>query len=176
MAEDPRKALERIQGSEKKDQGGELPATTKLSIDVEGTRGRRYKHTFTYTVPTLGQQIDIGKLKSLYLPQGASADSNAALLVEQICYLTITIDQKTVPDWWVPMEMHDATPIGALYKEALDYERKFHGGSRSADDGGAGSGVDGEAEDEGGSSAPPDGGVGDGAQPPAKRRKTLSSS
>lgn len=179
---DPRKALDALRkqqetaGSPKEE--GDLPATTQIEIDVVGSRGKRYQHVFTYTVPTLGDQIDIGKLKTLFMPQGSGADPNAALLNEQIAYLTVTIDQDSVPSWWVPMEMRDAAPIGALYREALDYERRFHGAPAETRGDGPDEGVDvaeGDSDAGTGTDAA-DGGVGGGAQPPAQRRKTLSSS
>lgn len=119
LATDSRKQL----GEEPKSLG---PVTT-LHIDVVGSRGRRYMGDFVFKVPTLLQQIEVGRLKTAYLPAGAATDPNAYALCEQLCYLQITIDQKSVPSWWKPAEMFDATPVSALYREAISYELRFHG-------------------------------------------------
>lgn len=99
---------------------------TTLSIDAKDTRGKRYKASFVYKVPTIGEQIEIGRLKAAYLPQGAAADRNAQLLVEQICYLEVSIQKTDLPAWWKPFELYDAAPVTALYAEAIKYERRFH--------------------------------------------------
>jgi hypothetical protein len=150
----------------------ELPPITVLELDVEGTRGRRYRDQFHFKVPTLADQIMIGKLKNQYLPEGGAADINATALVEQICYLEVTL-QKPRPDWWEPFAFYDATPIAALYKEALAYERKFHGehDDNQPDSEGAGST---ERPDDGGAvheadKAP----VGRKVRAAAKRRETI---
>ena len=104
----------------------DLPPLTTLSIDVEGSRGKRYQGSFVFKVPTIGEQIEIGRLKAAYLPQGSAADPNAALLVEQCCFLEVTLQKKGLPAWFRPFELYDAAPISALYAEAIKYERRFH--------------------------------------------------
>jgi len=105
----------------------DLSPMTTLSIDIKDTRGKRYNASFVYKVPSIGEQIEIGRLKSAYLPQGAVADRNAQLLVEQICYLEVTIQKNDLPAWWKPFELYDAAPVTALYAEAIKYERRFLG-------------------------------------------------
>lgn len=171
----PEELLKQIEDTEKAEaqDRGELPAMTRLHIDVEGTRGKRYRGEFHYTVPTLADQIQMGRLKATYLPQGAAADANAAILAEQICYLAVTI-QDPKPEWWNPFAMYDAAPIGALYGEALKYERKFHG--RDEDDRGDDAGAaESSAGSDGGSEADGEATVGRKVQPPAKRRETIVS-
>jgi hypothetical protein len=104
----------------------DLPAITTLNLDVVGEKGKRYTASLTYKVPNLGEQILIGNMQAQYLPRGGLADSNAALLTEQICYLTVTL-QRPLPDWWKPFAFFDATPVSALYALAVAYERRFHG-------------------------------------------------
>lgn len=105
----------------------ELPTEYKFALDVTDGRGKRYTGEFVYRVPNLGEQIEIGQLKTRYLPTGVSADAVALMLVEQICYLEVTL--KVKPDWWKPFTFLDATPVSAAYAEATEYERRFHGGA-----------------------------------------------
>lgn len=104
----------------------DLPPLTTLTIDVTGSRGKHYQGSFVFKVPTIGEQIEIGRLKAAYLPQGATSDPNAALLVEQCCFLEVTIQKKGMPAWFRPFDLYDAAPVSALYAEAIKYERRFH--------------------------------------------------
>jgi hypothetical protein len=169
----PKELLKQIEQSEAAEAAdrGELPPITRLTIDVEGTRGKRYRGEFTYHVPTLADQIQMGRLKSTYLPQGSAADANAAILAEQICYLAVTIQDPT-PEWWNPFAMYDAAPVGALYGEALTYERKFHGTDADSADN-AGRAGEPETEQDGGSDEDGEASMGRKVQPPAKRRETI---
>jgi len=168
----PEELLERIEhDADAKEAESSLPSITKIHVSVVGTRGVRYQGDFIYRVPRMIDQVSIGRLKSEYLPQGGMADPNAAIIVEQLCYLAVTI-QDPKPDWWKPSEFYDAAPLGAVYKEALNYERKFHGGD--ADDSKVRSGVgsDGILESDGPEPAS-EVAVGRKVQPPSKRRETL---
>lgn len=118
-----------------------LDAETWFEIDCTDTRGNRYRGRFHYRVPTLGQTIEIGRMKAAYLPNGAATDRTAALLVEQICYLHITL-QKPTPAWWKPFELYDALPVSTLYAEAISYEARFLGvGSNDGSNKGAPAGA-----------------------------------
>ena len=156
--------------SSSEEEGDKLPPITTLSIDVTDDRGKRYVGDFVFKVPQLGDQIRIGTLKAHYLPNGGNADVNAALLVEQICYLEVTIQTK--PDWWQPFQFYDAAPVSALYTEAASYEARFHGGDthREGDQSGAGEG----ANDAGGAAAEGDAVVGRKVQPPSQRREVIA--
>lgn len=148
-----------------------LPAITRLEIDVTGIRGQRYQGDFIYKVPTLADQISIGRLKNTYLPQGGAADANASILVEQISYLAVTI-QDPKPDWWEPFGSYDATPLSALYKEALSYEQRFHGelaNRGTTQNRAAGAGHDDAPRDDADGEAH----VGRKVQPTAERRETI---
>jgi len=158
---------ERLTVSQDEDKPDDLSPVTNIEIDVVGSRGKRYAGSFTFKVPTLGEQVTIGQMKAVYLPQGSPADQNAMLLVEQICYLEVTLDKKRRPDWYKPMVMYDAAPIGELYRRALDYERRFHGADKVS--GGDQKVASGEAGSDGEREAP----VGRKVQPPAERRETL---
>jgi len=153
-----------IQTPEEK--AGALTPVTTIQLDAKGTT-RHWAGEFTYKVPTLADQIKIGAMKTAYLPMGSANDPTAAMLVEQICYLEITLTKK--PDWWKPMDFYDATPVSALYKEVTQYERRFHGEREDAiaDEGGA-VGVE-EPDGDGGVD------VGRKVQPPAQRSETLVS-
>lgn len=135
----------------------ELPPVTTLEIDVVGTRGKRYTHRFNFRVPTLGDQVTMAKIEAGYLPSGAASAGQVGHLVRMIAYLAVTIDPSNVPEWWArALDCYDATPIQALWEEAVAYERRFHGlpdlraarraqvdPQRAADDGrGAGEGAD----------------------------------
>jgi hypothetical protein len=141
---------------------------TKIQLDVKGSRDKRYQGEFVFHVPTIGDQIRIGRLKSEYLPSGGVADPNAALLVEQCCYLAVTI--KKAPDWWDPFAMYDAVPISALYAEGTAYEATFHGASPEQ---GAHPGAAEGEEDTGGSNDTGEANVGRKVRRPAQRRETL---
>jgi hypothetical protein len=148
----------------------DLPPLTTLSIDVKGSRGKQYKANFVFKVPTIGEQIEIGRLKAAYLPNGSAADPNAALLVEQCCFLAVTIQKTNLPVWWKPFEMYDAAPVSALYAEALKYERRFHLGD--AQPGAAAAGV-GTPEERSGDDSETESALGEDIPPPAQRRKVL---
>jgi len=127
---EPEKLREQIEESfkpsDEKEEAEDLPPITKIHIDVQGWRGRRYEGDFVFKVPTLGDQIAIGRMKAAYLPTGSPTDPNAMVLTEQICYLEVTL-QKPRPDWWKPFQLYDGVPVSALYAEAVAYERRFHG-------------------------------------------------
>lgn len=170
----PEELLEKFEGdAEAKEADATLPSITKFHVSVVGTRGVRYQGDFIYRVPRMIDQVSIGRLKSEYLPQGGMADPNAAIIVEQLCYLAVTI-QDPKPDWWKPSEFYDAAPLGAVYKEALNYERKFHGGDADDSEVRSGVGSDGILESDG-SDAPSEAPMGRKVQPPSKRRETLVS-
>lgn len=125
-----------------------LPPTTTLHID-ETIQGIRYKGEFHFEVPTLQQHIAIGQLKTRYMPQGVMADENAALLIEMICYLEITLGKKR-PEWYQPMNMRSSDLVAAIYTEANAYANRFLGRNK---DGTAAGGSD-EQRNPGGN--PPD--------------------
>jgi hypothetical protein len=107
------------------EQSAELTPLTVIHLDVTDARGKRYFGDFTFKVPTIGEQIEIGRRKIEQLPIGAAADPVAGILVEATCYLSVTIQKK--PDWWKPWEFYDSLPLMALYKEARDYAGRFLG-------------------------------------------------
>jgi hypothetical protein len=168
--QDPEKVLRKMKAptEEAEEALDEISPVTTLSIDVTDTRGRRYRGDFVFKVPTLGEQIQIGRLKNEFLPNGAASDPNSLALNEQICFLQVTIQKK--PDWWKPFQFYDATPVSALYGEALKYERTFHSGhagdrSTAPDTEGA------EVADADGTADQAD--VGRKVPAPPKRRETL---
>lgn len=127
---DPSEARKRLESlNEEAPEAAQLSPKTVLRVDVTDGRGKRYQGNFPFRVPTIGDQVRIGQLKAVYLPNGAAADPNAAMLVEQMCYLEACLEQPR-PAWWQPTSFYDTAPITALYKEALDYERKFLSGDK----------------------------------------------
>lgn len=108
---------------EDEDTGDDISPVLSFTVDVKDDFGQRWKGDFVYKVPTLGEQIQIGRLKAEYLPNGAAADPNALGLVEIVCYLSVTLRKK--PDWWKPFELYDSTPLMAVWKEVMAHEAKF---------------------------------------------------
>ena len=169
---DPEAALAKIQGTatqESKDE--DLPAVKIIEIDVPGRRGQRYVGRFHYTVPTIGQQIQMGALKAAYLPAGAGGDTQAASLADILAYLTVTITFSVAypkPKCWDPLNVYNAAPSTELYGRCLAYEARFHGEDSQERD--VEEDARREPDDEGASAAP----VGRKVQAPPKRPETLA--
>jgi hypothetical protein len=127
-----------------------LPPFTRIEVD-ETIRGVRYAGSFTFKVPTLADQIVIGQMKARYLPNGSKTDPTSELLVEQICYLEVTL-QEPRPSWWRPLEFTEADVLAKVYVEAMGYANTFLGRDKidratdSADGVGDDGGDDGGAE------------------------------
>jgi hypothetical protein len=168
---DPEEAARLLSGTADEEAAEEIPAVTTIELDVRDARGRRYQGKFHYHVPTIGDQIKMGQIKTVMLPQGSPSDVNAAVLVDTLAYLQVCItfnEQFPKPAWWKPMALYDATPFSELFRRCLDYEAKFHGrgpDARGDEDGAPG------AEERGGSGELP---VGRKVQAPAQRRETLA--
>lgn len=152
----------------------ELPPQTVIEIDVKDARGRRYQTKAIYRVPNLQDQIQIGQLKAVYLPNG-SPDPQVLSLVDAVCYLTVTLsfsEQYPEPSWWKDrMQLYDVTPLFALYGRALDYERKFLGDS---EDDRASQGDGQVSADQGGHDRDGEAHVGRKVQAPPERSETLA--
>lgn len=148
--------------------GEELPPIKTLKIDVTDGRGRRYRGDFVYKVPNLKEQVQITALKASMLPQGGMADPQGAILCEMLAYCTVTL-QKT-PSWWDPEAFYDASPLTAVYQEALAYEGRFLGRTDAIDRRSKSGAASGEEATEDGEAA-----VGRKLQPPSERRETLVS-
>lgn len=169
---DPDKALAQLESRDKaaaEEQHEELPPTTVIDLDCLGFRGRRYQGRFIYRVPTLGMNVQIAQLKDQYLPGGGRASPADALLVEQICYLEVCL-QAPRPEWYKPLHLYDAIPIGTLYGEAIKYEARFLGPAPKSGEDAA---TTGRAANNGGPHLQDQGAVGRKVQPPAERRETL---
>lgn len=174
MPIDPEEVLAELRGkAHDEEEAEEMDPSTVITMDLED-RGRRYTGRFLYTVPTLGQSIELGALKARYLPQGSASDANAALLADVIAYLTVTIrfDKKhPKPKWWDPMNARFVAPYSWLYGRCLEYEAQFLGNRED----GAGDEEGDDGRDESGEhEAARQHGVGDEVQPPPKRRETLA--
>jgi hypothetical protein len=161
----------RSRREEPDDQDKEILPVTTLNLDVSGGNGRRtYAGKFRFKVPTMGDRIDIGALKAQYLQQLEGVDGSTDSLADALAYLNVTLDAKSVPDWWrdsnFGIDLYDYQPLLTLYAMARAYEATFLGGSDDA------AGDEGEAE--GGPDGDGDGDVGDDVQPPAQRRQVLA--
>lgn len=126
---DPEKLRRQIDGTEEDEDPGLLPVTTSFDIDYEikegPRRGSHLKGRFEFAVPAAGKQIEIARMKALYLPQGAAADPNGAVLVEMISYLECTLTHK--PNWWKPTQFFDTGVINVVYGRCTAYEARFLG-------------------------------------------------
>lgn len=143
----------------------QLKAFTSFTID-ETILGIRYQGLFNFKVPTVADQIMIGQMKNNYLPNGGKADPQSELLVEQICYLSVTL-QDPKPVWWKPMEFTATDLISKLYLEALAYANRFLG--RNTDTG-ANSGSN-ESQDDGSDALGDESAMGENLQRPNERSK-----
>ena len=146
--------------------------TTVLSIDVKSLDGRRaYRGKFKYSVPTMGDRVDIATLKAQYLQQLSGVDPGGANVADALAYLSVTLDDKEVPDWWKDsqrgIKLYDFQPLLVLYAEARAYEATFLGGRSVA-------GAD-EGEDTGGPADDADGDVGSDVQDPSDGPQVLAS-
>lgn len=173
---DPSAALARgrkakAKAAEKEPEPEEVPPIHTFHVDVTDARGQHYRGKFTYKVPTMGDQIEIGAVKTGYLPMGCAADPQALMIAEMIAYCFVCLTET--PDWWQPHMFYDATPLDAVYRRCRDYEDRFHGRDAVRGAGHRGAQQEGEADwagaDEGG-----DGDVGGDVRSPTQRREVLA--
>jgi len=141
--------------------------TTIIEVDTV-IRGRRYQANFVFNVPSIGEQITIGQMKSVYLPNGATADANAQMIVEQICYLEVCLKDPK-PEWWKPLEFMEGDLLAEVYSKGVAYANNFLGrdavpGSATDEDG---------REDGRGDDATPESDVVTGVQTPDQSSPTL---
>lgn len=126
-------------GGEKEEESDRLSPVTWLTVDVTDTHGRRWEGRFRFNVPTMGDIVEIGKLKTALLGgQGdvVQVDTPAFIIVEMMAFCEITIDHEKAPSWWSEIDhgakLYDAAPLRALYEEGRAYETKFHGDDSSS--------------------------------------------
>jgi len=99
--------------------------TINYEIKEGPKRGMMRQGRFEFSVPAAGKQIEIARVKAMYLPAGGYADPPGALLVEMISYLSCTLTK--FPPWWKPTTFWDTGVIAAVYEEATAYADKFLG-------------------------------------------------
>lgn len=109
-----------------------LPSTHSFSIDVMDGRKRRYQGDFTATVPNLGMQVKVARMKASMLPGGSPADANGGMLAEMMAYTNIVLSK--FPKWWKPSSFYDSTPLVAVYWRCREYEARFLGAPQSERD------------------------------------------
>ncbi len=152
---------------------GEIDYTRPYhSFEFDRTvRGQQYKGTFTSKVPSLGDMIEIGRMKTAYLPQGSAADASAAVLVEAICYLEVVLE-KDRPEWWSPLDFLDSAIVMMVYAEVVAYANKFLGRDTESGDT---AGTDEEQGEPGGTGSPDESSVDEDVQPAPQRREVVIS-
>jgi hypothetical protein len=146
-----------------------LPTTTRIEVD-ETIRGVRYAGTFVFKVPTLADQILIGQIKARYLPNGGKADPVSELLVEQICFLEVTL-QDPKPSWWRPLEFTESDLLARVYVEAMGYANTFLGRNAVSGKTDGDNDIGNDGRDDGAS----EGAVGEGVPSADERPKTIIS-
>lgn len=178
---DPRKALEQIRKGPETDEGP-LPSSTIVTIDVKNGP-HHYQGRWRFTVPTLGMKIEIGKLKTLYMPMGSGADAEAAGIVEVLAVLAVCcqpVDEagkaSEPPGWWDPINARDFLPYGTLYQEVMSYDRRFRGEGATPRHSRDARGAHEEAAVGGRVDGADDGGVGSAVPAAPERRTTLATS
>ena len=110
----------------------ELPPVTTFEIEAETPNGKKYVGTFTFHVPTLGDMVDISRLRAEYLGQMENVDIAGSSIAEMLSFLHVTIETKdTNPAWWRDtnrgVNLYHMAPILALYTAAKSYEAAFAG-------------------------------------------------
>lgn len=149
----------------------EIPSETVFRFDHTSKRGKRFVGEFEYHVPTLGEQVDISVRKAQYLQETGGVEGEGQSLAEMISYLSIALrdtEEHPFPKWWKQsnsgINLHDLSPVLALYVLGRAYEATFHGINEDTD-----TGVD-EDEGTGGHDADGEGTVDTDVQPPPERR------
>ena len=155
----------------KEDQEPDMVAPTyQFHISVTDRRGKVWEGNFEGKVPTVGDQIRIGQMKAVYLPNGSPADPNALTLAEMISYTHVCLTVK--PKWWAPHEFFDELPLFEVYGRCRSFEDRFLGKSKAQ--GGDASGSPGEGQDEESAEDSAGGDLDGDVQRPAKRREVLT--
>lgn len=152
------------------DEKKELPPVTTIKIDAVTPLKKHYKGTFTYHVPTLGDRVDISRMRAEYLGQTKVVeDDDGVNLAEMLAYLHTTIEDKdTNPEWWTGskrgIDLYDYSPIVTLYAAARAYEATFLGGTTDVTD---------SQEEDGGEPGAVDPGDLERDVPPSPERRTI---
>lgn len=145
---------------------------TILVLNEQSLDGRRKYHgKFPFKVPSMGDRVDIGVLKTKYLNEIANVEGEGYSIAESLAYLGITLNHDKCPQWWQDsnrgIELYDFQPMLSLYAQARAYAATFLGAApeHPRDEG----------ADAGGSGAEGDGDVEHDVQPPSERSETLVS-
>lgn len=155
----------------KEEQEPEMVAPTyQFHVSVTDRRGKTWEGLFEGKVPTVGDQIRIGQMKAVYLPNGSASDPNALLLAEMISYTHVCLTAK--PKWWAPHEFYDEAPLIEVYGRCRAFEDRFLG--RTQDQGRDAHGSSDEGSDEGAAEARDLGDLDGDIQRSSKRREVLT--
>lgn len=99
-----------------------------FALDVKGEEsGKRYIGEFTYKRPNLRQSSEIAKFKTRLDGDLTNLDTSISMLHQMLSQLRFCLIKY--PDWWSEsdfgLDLYDCNVIIELYKEAMDFEKKF---------------------------------------------------
>jgi hypothetical protein len=128
----PQELLAQMRTPHKEEKAPEdVPRVTVIEVrGVRGFRGKVHDFSVVYTVPSMGERIQIAGLVNAYMPAGSVATPGMARVTEMICYLTVCCsfnDAHPQPDWWDPFSTFHMEPYQTLYGRCLEHEASFHG-------------------------------------------------
>lgn len=152
-----KKISEKVKPQKKASVAAPSSPTTVLELDLK-VAGRSYQGKFKYTVPTMGQRVDIGVLKAQYLDSMAGVDAHVERIADVLSYLRVTVEHSTAPQWWQDslngIDLRDVSVPMELCAKARAYEATFLGwgddpkGDKGTPDDGQDSAADGDVVDD----------------------------
>lgn len=104
-----------------------LPAQEHtFTIDVKGSQsGQQFSGSFTYSRPTLGTSIEIGKTKA-FITGGLPVDADTEAVADMISTLRHTIVK--FPEWWKEAsfgsKLYDLNVLFEIMRNCNDFEKK----------------------------------------------------
>lgn len=101
------------------------PQEHTFTIDVIGTSsGERFQGSFTYSRPTLGVSIDIGKTKA-FITGGLKVDEDTDAVADMLSTLKHTLVK--FPEWWKAADfgtrMYDLNVLFEIMSKCNEFER-----------------------------------------------------
>lgn len=100
------------------------PQEHTFTIDVKGTKSnQQFTGSFTYSRPTLGISIEIGKTKA-FITGGLPVDPDTDAVADMLATLKHTLIKA--PDWWKEShsgsKLQDLNVIFDIMKKCNDFE------------------------------------------------------
>lgn len=113
------------------------PMETEFNLEVVGNMTKNvYNGTFKYHLPNIAKNSQIAVMEAR-LNGGVAdhLDAGTKLLHYMLSYLRYTLDEKTLPKWWVEsnfgVDLYDANVVTELYQKCFHFEKdwnaKVHG-------------------------------------------------